>query len=281
MTDKKKTRAITTRKEKRELVFAGATSLMGVDPKKLGPAEVAAHKARTLVARALGIPPNTVVIMGNVPYVDNHGRKQKMGDYAPRAQFEYDYVQIATDDTMKAIVKCRIVEIDYHGDDPIQSPVKKPLCGWVIGECSPLTTRMSTLKGYQNHLAQTRAENRAFEAAFGTKFRSDLYAGIARELGVKDAGEAPMDQVPVAELALQAGNTSAEEAVDMRPAGKQQPLGFDPFKNAQNAIAQAFSTKALESLRGRVKGSKNFVPEQVNRLLEQINEKIATISAGS
>src|SRR3990167_2285931 len=99
-----------SKEKKQDLVFAGATHLMGADPSKMRPAEIAAHKARMLVAKALGIPATTVVVMGNVPYVDNHGRKYKLAEYAPMAQFEYDYVQIAKDDNEKAIVKCRTIE---------------------------------------------------------------------------------------------------------------------------------------------------------------------------
>ena len=273
-----KKQGLSIKKQKRELVFAGAASLMGVDTKKLGPAEVAAHKARTLVARALGIPPNTVVIMGNQPYVDNHGRKHKMADYAKTAQFEYDYVQIATDDNMKAIVKCRIITIEYYPNAQVENPkeITKPLSGWVIGECSPKTTRMGTLIGYQNHLAQTRAENRAFEAAFGVRFRKDLYEGVARELGVKQEEMDDITIVPEAELALNAGNTSAEEAVPMKKDPSLQRV-FDPFTNAKSAIAKAATAKDLEALMPRIKSSKNFIPAQVNKLLEEINEKLARL----
>ncbi len=270
MAKAKKEKAMTKAKEKRELVFAGAAHLMGVDPKALRPSEIAAHKARNLVSKALGIPANTVVIMGNVPYVDNHGRKHKLAEYEPQAQFEYDYVQIATDDNMKAIVKCRIVKFNDKPDPTVAPGQTKPLCGWVIGECSPTTTRMQTLKGYQNQLAQTRAENRAFEAAFGTKFRTDLYEGVAKELGVKPEEAAQ----PEAELALQAGNTSAEEAVDMGQR-RQAPVNFDPFKNALLAINQAKGAKALEALRARIKGSTHLKSEEVNKLFNLIDDRIA------
>ena len=291
----KKTKAITKKKpeNKQDLIFAGASHIMGVDPKKLSAAEVTAHKARALVARALGIPPNTVVIMGNVPYIDNHGRKYKLQDYAPNAQFEYDYVQIATDDAMKAIVKCRILgakKVAKVSDgDIVDSDQLVPLCGWVIGECSPATTRMGTLKGYQNHLAQTRAENRAFEAAFGTKFRKDLYEGISHQIGWVDTTNATgspsgfVKQVdleleaslkPEVKIALEAGNTSAEEAVPMR---KDPPRVFDPFQNAKLAIEKAREAKELEALRGRIKGSAHLKPEQVNKLLNLIDDKLGKI----
>lgn len=258
----------------KKLIFAGASHLAGVDPKKLTQAEIVAHKARTLVAAALDIPANMVVIMGNQPYVDNHGRKYLLEKYAPEAQFEYEYIQIAKDDTEKAVVKCRIIERkELKPGDP-ESTTSMPLCGWVIGECSPSTTRMSTLKGYQNHLAQTRAENRAFEAAFGTKFRKDLYEGIGRELEKEPQGK---DDQKIADVALTAGNTSAEEVIDAK--GKEQKTGgtFDPFRNAEKSIEAAKDAKTLEGLRARVRGSKNFSPAQVNKLLGTIDEKIARL----
>lgn len=252
-----KTKAVSKRKEKRALVFTGATELMGVDPKKMTQADVVAHKLRVLVAKAVAISPLHVTILGNQPYIDNRGRKEKLATYAPGAQFEYDYVQIAKDDDEKAIVRARLVNAKG-----------KALCGWVIGECSTKTMGMSTLKGYQNHMAQTRAENRAFEAAFGQKLRNDLFAGVARELG---AGN--MDS-EIAEKALNAGNTSAEEAVSMK---KQPVVDVDPYVNAYNAIQRVQSKAAAQALIPRVKESKNLEPAAKSELLRMIDERIKAL----
>lgn len=264
----KKTKAISKRKEKRELVFAGASSLMGVDPKKLSATEVVAHKARILASKALGIPPNTVVMMGGNVYVDNHGRKSKLADYAPKAQFEYEYVQIAKDDNEKAIVKCRIMKLREKPNE-FGNLIADALCGWVIGECSPATTRMGTLKGYQNHLAQTRAENRAFEAAFGVRFRKDLYEGIGRELGI--APDAVDTESPEVNIALQAGNTSAEEAVPM----KKETVAFDAYKNAMKVFHQKETAKELELFRQQIRRSTHLTIDQMNKFYSLIDEKLA------
>jgi hypothetical protein len=258
---------VARKKQKKELIFAGASHLLGVDPKKMSPLEVMAHKARALVSQALNVPINTVVIMGNQPYVDNHGRKWKAGEYAPGYQFEYEYVQIAKDDAEKAIVKCRIVTFKERGGKVFVEPI--PLCGWVLGECSPATTRMGTLKGYQNHLAQTRAENRAFEAAFGTRFRKELYEGVARIIEEK----VPTDKATgkeVVEKALAAGNTSAEEAVAL----DRKPAPADTYGKALAAIAKMEGEKKLTDARGKVASSKLYDAEQKGQLLRLIDAKL-------
>jgi hypothetical protein len=60
---------VAKKQQKKELIFAGASHLLGVDPKRLSQQEVMAHKARVVVAQALGVPITAVVIMGNQPYV--------------------------------------------------------------------------------------------------------------------------------------------------------------------------------------------------------------------
>ena len=244
---------VVKKKEKAGLVFAGSSHLLGEDPKKMNQLEIVAHKARVLVSQALSIPLNTVILMGNQPYVDNKGRKWKLNEYASAAQFEYDYVQIAKDDTEKAIVKCRLI-----------SGQGKALCGWVIGECSPLTTKMSTLKGYQNHMAQTRAENRAFEAAFGNRFRSDLYTGVAK---IMQGGEVHEE---VAEKALASGNTSAEEAVPM----KQEKSEIGKYERAKIAI-QAMKTKAeLKDAQVKVSAYSGYTKGEKVQLLALIEASL-------
>jgi hypothetical protein len=68
---------------------------------------------------------------------------------------------------MKAVCEARIIEGD------------KPLSSWVLGEASPATTKMSTLAGYQNHLAQTRAHNRAIREFISVRLHRELVEGIA------------------------------------------------------------------------------------------------------
>lgn len=264
-----KTRKI-AKSKKDELVFAGANHFMDKD--KLTPAQAMAQKVQVLVSRALNIPVLSVVIMGNMPYVNNHGRKEKMDQYAPGAQFEYDYVQIAKDDTEKAICKARI--IDAKG---------KPLCGWIIGECSPATTRMSTLKGYQNHMAQTRAENRAFEATYGARFRKDLFTGVA-EILKKEAVGAGTDTEELSTRALQAGRTSAEEAVldpsfDRSFKDPEMEKRRTAYTKALKIIATTRDIKQLERAKGNIATSDLYERPQKNELIKMIDARIQELKA--
>ena len=241
-------------KNKKDLIFAGAATLM-VKPNSQK--EIVERKMIVLVAKALKINPMSVVIFANLPYVDNKGRKEKMASYCAGAQFRYEWVHIAADDVEKAICKAKI--IDGKGKD---------LCDWVIGECSPATMKMGTLKGYQNHMAQTRAENRAFEAAFGTKFRSELYSGIEREL---NTGKVDAE---VAQKALNAGNTSAEEAVQLN----RQPIAQDPFKMAIKAIEQCDTLAALTMMKGRISRGTKMPVGQRQELILMVEKKIVDIN---
>ena len=245
------------KKEKQHLIFAGASKLLGVDPKKMTPSDIVTHKARALVGTALNIPINTVVILGSQPYVDNHGRKWKLDEWLGKGtwQFEYRWVQYAKNDEEKAIVECRIVKGG------------KGLCGWAIGECSPKSIKMSTLAGYQNHLAQTRAENRAFEAAFGTRFRSELYEGVAKDRTHVEA--------EIVQKALEAGDTSAEESVPQ--ISRRTPAPDATYSKALTAIARAESKEQLLSFKESIekgRGEKLYNVEQKGQLLRLINERI-------
>ena len=255
MENEKKATAIVKKiaKKKNELIFAGAGQLM---KKPTSQADVQERQLIVLVSKALKISPMGINILGNLPYVNNQGRKEKLEQYKPGAQFRYEWVHIAVDDLEKAICKAKV--IDGKG---------KELCDFVIGECSPASMKMGTLKGYQNHMAQTRAENRAFEAAFGAKFRTDLYSGIDREL---NAGKIDAD---LAQKALNAGKTSAEEAVEIKP----RPATLTPYQLAIKAIEQQSSKGMLELLKGRMKSSKNLSETEYNFLCQTIDEKIATL----
>ena len=236
-------------------MWAGAQSLMN---KPTTQKEATERKLIVLVSKALGINPLGVNVLGSLPYTNNQGRKEKLSEYAPGAMFEYNWVQRALDDEQKAICEARIVDKDG-----------KNLCNFVVGECSRATIKMTTLLGYSNHLAQTRAENRAFEAAFGARFRKELFEGIARELKVG------LTTPRLAEAAQAAGNTSAEEAVNLTP--KQKNQGTESYMRGLQAIANMKDVPNLEKSKEQIKKAKLYSAEQRDQLLRMIDAKIATL----
>jgi len=251
----------------RKAVFAGAQSLMSAPKDEKGKH---ARQLILIVSESLKISPFGVNILGDLPYTNNMGRKEKLAEYNKDAQFEYKWVKYAEDDTSKAICECRLVSKG------------KPLCGWVVGECSPKTIKMSTLNGYQNHLAQTRAENRAFEAAYGSKMRIELFANIQK---LRSGGVLDDD---TAAKALSAGNTSAEEAVDMKATsspvspvkvenGKISDEEFAKVKRMVNAMGDM---DALETSKKKIQDSPRYTATQKKELVTIINERIegATIN---
>lgn len=189
-------------KAKKELVWAGGQALLG----KVDPNDKKASGERNLVnlvSQVLNVSPFGVNILGNQPYLNNLGRKQKLEAYAKGADFEYDWKQVALDDTMKAVCLARIV--DSKG---------KPLSPWILGEASNKTMSMSTLHGYQNHMAQTRAENRAIQHAFGVRIHEDMLSEIKkRMMGAKDETEQQLLQ----QAAKTHTSATAEEMVIDRP----------------------------------------------------------------
>jgi hypothetical protein len=252
----KQTKALAVRKQKKDLMWAGASHLM---MKPTSPKEVTERKLIVLVSKALGVNPIGVNILGNLPYANNLARKEKLEEYSPGARFQYNWVQRALDDEQKAVCEAKIV--DNGGKD---------LSNFVVGECSPATTKMSTLRGYQNHMAQTRAENRAFEAAFGVRFRKELFEGIAREL---NAGSTTPQ---LAEAAQVAANTSAEEAVDLRGSAEKEK-GNASYMRALSAIAKMSNKENLETSRKQVETTKAYTKEQKQQITRLINARINSL----
>ena len=183
---KEKTKAI-AKKEKKELIWAGAKSFIGqpVTEKEKGERHLI-----LLTAKALEVSPFGVNILGGLPYINKLGLAQK----AKGLRFEYNWLKFAEDDNARAICQCRVMGKDA-----------KSLTDWVVGECSPSTQRMSTLKGYQNHMAQTRAKNRAILELLGVDIHEEMMANIARMARGREINEKQA-------LAIGSGaGTSAEE----------------------------------------------------------------------
>lgn len=248
--------------ERRKVVFAGAQSLLTRPKSKQ---EEQNRQLLILTSKALAINPFGVNILGNLPYTNNIGRKEKLAQYEKTARFEYRWVRRSETDLDKAICECRIVKGD------------KPLCDWVTGECSPATIKMGPLQGYQNHMAQTRAENRAFEAAYGNKLRLELFGNIQR---LMSGGVASEDQ---AARALNAGKTSYEEAVEMRPsndhaapiapAEKKTEITESDMTKIRAIIKSTGSIDALIQIDNKVQGSKLYTKAQKDEIKKLTSDR--------
>ena len=163
---KETTKAVSKVSDKKKGVWLGSQTLMGrVVP---GSKEAKEREVVNMTARVLNVSPFGVNILGNLPYINNLGLSQKSDQYSKGKDiFKYNWIQRAMNDTDKAICECKIVR---DGKD---------LTDWVLGECSPATMKMGTLKGYQNHMAQTRAKNRAIKEAYGVKMHEEMMENIS------------------------------------------------------------------------------------------------------
>lgn len=187
----KKTDLVKQDSKQKSLMFTAASFFMeAATPGSKQEKEV---KIIRMVSKALSISPLGVNILGLNPYINKLGLDEKARQYAPKVEYKYNWVQIAKDDTEKAICQCKLVVGE------------KDLCDWVLGECSPASVKMGTLKGYQNHMAQTRARNRAIYETFGSRMHEELLVSVMGMVEQKESS--PKD----AQRLIGAVSSSAEE----------------------------------------------------------------------
>jgi len=192
---KSKTKTI-VKKEDQKLLWLGAQRLM-IKPKN--ETEKREQNIILMAARVLKVSPFGINILGGQPYINKLGLVQKAQEYLKNVKFEYGWVRFAEDDEGKAICKCRVLDGN-----------KKPLCDWIVGECSLTTMSMKTLKGYQNHMAQTRARNRAILETFGNRIHKEMMMEVEklyRKAGAKE----------ILDITAPVVSTSVEEMPAERP----------------------------------------------------------------
>lgn len=209
----KKSVAVATKKVAKREIWTGAQVLMGqVTP---GSKEAKERELIKMTATVLNVSPFGVNILGSVPYINKLGLGQKSLQYGKgKDQFEYTWVQRALNDTDKAICECRIVRDG------------KSITGWVTGECSPKTMKMGTLAGYQNHMAQTRAKNRALLEAYGVEIHEEMIENIA-----KLVGGSQMTSTQANALLAHAGKSSSTSIEEVEPDknAKSETISNDLF----------------------------------------------------
>lgn len=176
-----------------EKMFGGANVLIS----KANNDEVNKHKRYIMaVSGVLEISPLAVTILGGLPYIQNLGKKQLLHKFFKKSSFKYNWVKRSENDDDKAICEVKIVEGN------------KDLTDWIVGECSPASLKMGTLKGYQNHIAQTRAQNRAVQELCGELIHEKLLKGIN---SLVDKGNVSEKE---ASVMLNASLASAEEVIE-------------------------------------------------------------------
>lgn len=210
---KKKTKAFTKTKDK-ELVWAGAKRLLS---KPTTPKEEQERNLILLAAKVLGVSPFGVNILGTIPYINKLGREQKASEYQQNVKYLYNWIRHSENDEDKAICQCKLVV------------GSKELCDWITGECSPATTKMGTLKGYQNHLSQTRAKNRAIQEVFGVRIHKDMMRNIQKLAQKKEI------TTQQASMIGSADKTSIEE-IQPEEKGKRQ-VAMLPGKRGKELFA--------------------------------------------
>lgn len=191
---------------KKEGIWAAAQFFMG---SPASPQKAKEQKTIQAVSRLVKVSPFGINILGSTPYFNKTGLEQKLKGYYPTARVKYEWVQVALDDEQKAICKAKVV--NDKGD----------LTDWVLGECSTQTMSMKTLKGYQNHMAQTRAKNRAINELIGERIHAELIENFATAY---QNSKTPAEQKELGQaLSSGIGTTSVEEmVVDHQPVKKAE-----------------------------------------------------------
>lgn len=252
--------------EKAKLMWAGAIDLM----KKSESSQHSEERNSILVvAKALRISPFGINILGGLPYVNNLGRKQKLQHYEKGSTFEYNWVRRSETDDDKAICEARIVS------------GKKVLTPWIVGECSPGSMKMGTLKGHQNHMAQTRAENRAVQYLVGLDMHLELIERIAE---MQKKGEVTEQQ------ALNAARSTLVSPEEMNVVEDNKPQPKDEFKPSgddakMQAIAQGILTKVKDEKTAKVwldkiKADKTLTKEVKETAINLLETKIKMYKKG-
>ena len=227
---KNKTRAIAQRKatpKRQDLLWLGAQRLMAESKTSI---DMQKKQLILMVARTLTISPFGVNILANIPYVNELGLKQKANQYDKNSKFVYKWIHRAKDDTEKAICECKLV--NAKGKD---------LCDFILGECSQATMSMGTLKGYQNHMAQTRARNRAIRETYGVRMHEEMIENMQK---LYSKGE------PVIEGLGNAVTTSMEE---MDP--KTAPKAKLPEVITQQSVAANDKNEKVVELKKMLTGN--------------------------
>lgn len=260
---KKAKRSMVVRKKDKSLMFAGASSLLKQPNTQKENTE---RKMIVAVSRAINISPLSVVILGSLPYIDNKGRKEKLQEYAPKARFEYNWVKRSESDVDKAVCEARITKDG------------KPIEGmpWVVGECSPGSTKMSTLKGYQNHIAQTRAENRAFEYLYGLRLRDELLLGIQRMMESRQIDQDTATKV-LAASTMSAEERTGAEKLPVIVIEESEPAGNMASKKQTEEIISIGIRKGATNIRQIVAGVNKFLKTNVKDLSELTSDQTKTV----
>jgi len=241
MANKKPTKVLTTKKSKKDLLWAGGADLFGTYGSEKDQVK---KNSLMVVAKAINITPFGANFLGGLPYINNMGLKDKLEQYHKEATFEYDWFKISETDDDKAICKVRLLKKDG-----------KPLTPWILGEASPASMKMGTLKGYQNHLAQTRGENRCIRHAYGLRIHKELLENVAKMHG---KGEVDGE---VASQAISAASVTAEEMnVKKNPRDNLPTIQTEAkpttlaekFKMARGAIEGAVDVKTLQGYKKRI-----------------------------
>jgi len=260
-----KTKALTKRKKEKELIWAGAQTLLGK------PANQKEIRERALImktAEILEVVPLGVNILGSMPYINNIGLRELLEQFEKekkiKTRIEFRWAQRSLTDTDKAVCEARIV------DTTKIDKADRILVDWITGEASPATIKMGTLKGYQNHLAQIRAENRAIRHLLGRYAIKKIVRNIAKKR-TKDDPEIIEKAANV--MATSAEEISKEKVEKTKPHPVIETRKVDPVMIAANYIKGVKSEKMLKACEKNIKQNDEFTEENKVYLLNLIERQ--------
>lgn len=235
---KAKSVAVVKSSEKSKLMWAGGIQLLN----KSQNADVQRTKEDIiLIAKVLNITPFGINFLGGIPYINKIGRKDKLDQYGKsKWQVSYRWPQRSRTDADKAL--CEACVVNEKG---------KRISEWVIGECSPASTKMGTLKGYQNHIAQTRAHNRVIEEFIGIRIHKEMIENIAK-IGRETGQNIPVIDTTVSaeEINLKQENNSRIEYSGSYKVEKKQTVNYlEQVKKRLYNLGGTTEKKALKVLK--------------------------------
>lgn len=252
---------------KKELMWSSASVLMAdvtTDKQKLE------RKVVLALSDLYDLPPQGINIMGSNPYINNLGLTYKLYKYCGQVkEIETELLKPAHSVTDDAIAKTTIILMDGSKFT-------------AYGTASPRNIKMSTVKSYQNEMAETRSYNRCVRKIITGKMYEDFLSRIKNfnkdqakdlssvkslDLGRVSAEEMPMDDETIEpEMHLKEKDLDGirdalvqlQEVIDLPEEARQGRLeelrkSFASLKKSWNKEQVSYVASAFEKVQTQIK----------------------------
>lgn len=257
----KTTVSVATKTESTDLSWGNMTSLMSgskVDDLK----KRKVYAIMSLAAKAYNVPPQGIDVLADVPYMNNLGRRYKLGEYfQDECKIVKEYVHLATPMEKYAITIARV----FYKDQQI---------GEGIGEATQESIKLAAVKLTLNMMAETRAVNRAIWDAIAHKVYVELNNNLRR---LQEENKLTVEQLMMISAA---GKVSAEEMPKDAKSNRAANVNWiDQGENeTEKFVAVNYKVKLYQEVLKRSKKDKMTQKEVLDYINKVLGTKTTTIN---